>query len=203
MQAAPTFEALLIGGRSGVGKTTVGWEVSEQLQAARIAHCLIEGDFLDRAFPAPGDDPARTKMTEANLAALWRNFAALGYRRLVYTNTVSVLEPDLILRAMGGSVRVFGVLLTSEDATARERLSAREIGSQFDAHVTRSADMAKYLEATAPSWVLRLPTDGRSVVDIARAAIAATSWSTHPAQPPDHDPQRGWSWAINDRAPAQ
>lgn len=61
------YEALLIGGRAGVGKTTVGWEVSAQLQVLRIAHCLIEGDNLDRAFPAPADDPARTKMTEANL----------------------------------------------------------------------------------------------------------------------------------------
>ncbi|MBW8805799.1 MAG: hypothetical protein JF587_18410 [Catenulisporales bacterium] len=199
MQADPTFEALLIGGRSGVGKTTVGWEVSEQLQAAQIAHCLIEGDFLDRAFPAPADDPARTKMTETNLAALWRNFAALGYRRLVYTNTVSVLEPDLIVRAMGGSARIIGVLLTSEDATARDRLSAREIGSQLDAHVTRSADMAKYLEATAPSWVVRVPTDGRSVVDIACDVIAAANWSNHISE---HD--RQWSWAINpDKSPAQ
>lgn len=63
-------EALLIGGRAGVGKTTVGWEVS-------------------------------------------------GYRRLIYTNTVSVLEADLIARAMGGAPRITSVLLTAGDATAR------------------------------------------------------------------------------------
>jgi ABC-type dipeptide/oligopeptide/nickel transport system ATPase subunit len=51
------YEALLIGGRSGVGKSTVGWEVSAQLQDRSVAHCLIEGDFLDQAYPPPEGDP--------------------------------------------------------------------------------------------------------------------------------------------------
>lgn len=169
-------EALLIGGRSGVGKTTVGWEVSAQLQSAGIAHCLVEGDNLDQAFPAPPDDPARTKMTEANLAALWGNYAALGYRRLIYTNTVSVLEPDLIARAMGGTPRIISVLLTADDATAHHRLSGREIGSQLDAHLRRSTKMAVHLEDTAPPDVVRVPTDGRPVDVIARDVITATNW---------------------------
>ncbi len=37
-------EALLVGGRAGVGKTTVGYEIHEQLSAAGLRHCLIEGD---------------------------------------------------------------------------------------------------------------------------------------------------------------
>lgn len=173
-------EALLIGGRSGVGKTTVGAEISAQLQIAGIAHCLIEGDNLDQAFPAPPDDPSRTKLTEANLAALWRNYASRGYRRLIYTNTVSVLEPDLIARAMGGAPRIVSVLLTAQDATARHRLGAREIGSQLDAHVRRGADMAVRLETAASPDVVRMPTDGRSVEEIAREIITATHWLIHP-----------------------
>lgn len=170
------YEVLLIGGRAGVGKSTVGWEISVQLQAAEVAHCLVEGDFLDHAHPAPPGDPSRSKITEANLAAIWRNYAALGYRRLIYTNTVSVLEPELIARAMGGSVRVIGVLLTATDATAAKRLAAREIGSQLDAHIDRSARMATHLQATAPASVTRIPTDDRAVVDIARDVIATTGW---------------------------
>jgi adenylylsulfate kinase-like enzyme len=46
------YEALLTGGRSGVGKSTVAWEVSAQLQDRSMAHCRIEGDFLDQAYPA-------------------------------------------------------------------------------------------------------------------------------------------------------
>ena len=139
-------EALLIGGRAGVGKTTAGWEVSAQLQAAQIAHALVEGDNMDQIFPAPPDDPHRSGITEANLAAMWRNYSAVGCRRLIYTNTVSILEPDLIARAMGTDPRIIGVLLTADDDTARQRLSGREIGSQLDAHVIRSAKIATYLE---------------------------------------------------------
>lgn len=46
-------EVLLLGGRSGVGKTSVGYAASEKLQAARVVHCLIDGDNLDAAFPSP------------------------------------------------------------------------------------------------------------------------------------------------------
>jgi hypothetical protein len=183
------MEALLIGGRAGVGKTTAGWEVSVQLQAAQIAHALVEGDNLDQIFPAPPGDPTRSQITEANLAALWRNYAALGCRRLIYTNTVSILESDLITRAMGGTARIIAVLLTADDATAQQRLSGREIGSQLDAHLVRSAKMATYLETTAPAWVHRISTDGRNAVDIAREIITTTRWSTHPAQNIDHDRQ--------------
>ncbi|NUP46686.1 MAG: hypothetical protein HOW97_05145 [Catenulispora sp.] len=174
-------EALLIGGRAGVGKTTAGWETSAQLQAAQIAHALIEGDNLDQIYPAPPQDPHRSQITEANLAAMWRNYAALGCRRLIYTNTVSILEPDLITRALGGTARIIAVLLTADDATARQRLSVREIGSQLDAHLSRGAKMALHLEDTAPDWVHRIPTDGRAAVDIARDVIATTGWATRPA----------------------
>lgn len=191
MQTAVPHEVLLIGGRSGVGKTTVGYEVSAQLQTALLAHCLIEGDNLDQAFPAPADDPVRTRMTEANLAALWGNYAALGYRRLIYTNTVSVLEPEMIARAVGGGPRIVAVLLTAGEATARQRLGAREIGSGLDAHVSRSAAMAEHLEAAAPPPVVRVPTDGRSVTDIAREVLDVTGWAARgPAEEPGPGPWR-------------
>lgn len=172
-------EVLLIGGRAGVGKSTAGLEVSARLQSAQIAHAHVEGDNLDQIFPAPPGDPTRSGITEANLAAMWGNYVALGCRRLIYTNTVSVLEPDLIARAMGGSPRIIGVLLTADDSTARQRLLGREIGSQFDAHVVRSAKMADYLESNAPTWVHRIPTDGRHTIDIARDIITATGWAAN------------------------
>ncbi|MGW4211269.1 AAA family ATPase [Lentzea sp. NPDC004789] len=166
------FSALLIGGRSGVGKSTVAWEISAQLQAASVAHCFVEGDFLDQAHPAPPDDPHRTEMTRRNLASLWGNYAALGYRRLIYTNTVSVLERDLVVSAMGGNVDVTAVLLTAEDEIANQRLSLRETGSQYDAHVTRGVAAARHLETNAPGWVVRVPTDGKGVAEVASEIIA-------------------------------
>ncbi len=44
--------------------------------------------------------------------------------------------------------------------------------------------MAQHLEMTAPPSVIRIPTDNRSITDIAHDIIAATGWSAHPT----------WNW---------
>ena len=167
---------LLIGGRSGVGKSTIGREVSRQLQDVGEPHCYIEGDNLDQVFPAPPDDPIRERISEANLAALWANYRALGHTRLVYTNTAAVVSDVWITRALGQNTHFIGVLLTANDDTAAGRLAGREISGGLDWHVKRSRRAALWLEAQAPNWVVRVPTDGRYVVDIAAEVLGLTGW---------------------------
>jgi len=171
----PGAHVLLLGGRSGVGKTSVGAEASELLQAAGVAHCLIEGDNLDAAHPKATDDPHGTALTEANLRALWDNYAAIGHTRAIYVNTVSVLEAPMVLRALGGG-RSTGVLLTGSDAVLAERLGGREIGSVLQRQLERSAAMASHLQEAAGPEVVRVNTDGRSVTDIATQALRACGW---------------------------
>ena len=119
-------EVLLIGGRAGVGKTTVGWEVS--------------------ALPA---------------------------------NTMSVLPEatGMFERAMGAAVRIVRVLLTASDATARERLVGRELGSELEQELAGSVRKARLLDERVPAGTVRVATDGRLVVDIAREVVAATGWA--------------------------
>jgi len=111
---------LLIGGRSGAGKTTVGWEVAAQFRTAGVPHAIIDGDFLGQVYPAPDD---LAGLVERNLAAVWANFAALGGTRLVYVNTLSVLPSSagMFRRALGPDVRLVPVLLTASDATVESR----------------------------------------------------------------------------------
>lgn len=78
--AADATQVLLIGGRSGVGKPPVAYAISAQLHELGVAHCHVEGDNPDAAYPKPADDPSGTGPTEANPATLWRNYAARGYR---------------------------------------------------------------------------------------------------------------------------
>lgn len=170
-------EVLFIGGRSGVGKSTVAAEVCVLLEAAGIAHVQLEGDFLGQVFPPPPGDPDRSRIVLDNLAALWRNFAALGYRRLVYTNTVSVLYADELAKALDAPVKIARVLLIASDEVANQRLATRELGSGLDVHVARSARAAAWLDRDAPGDVVRIGTDGRSVVDIAADVVAAARWS--------------------------
>jgi len=165
---------LFLGGRSGVGKSSVGAEIHVRLTARRVRHCLIEGDNLDMAYPPPWEH----NLAERNLAAMWANYRALGYRRLVYTNTVSVRFTETLTAAMGDDPRVTGILLTASEETARDRLGRREIGTALDWHVERSTRAARELEEHAPPWIHRLPTDGRTVTEIADDAIALTGWLT-------------------------
>lgn len=165
-------EVLFLGGRSGAGKSSVAAELHAQLADADVRHCVIEGDNLDLAHPPPWQH----RLAERNLAAMWANYRALGYRRLIYTNTVSVRQVDALTAAMGDAPHVIAVLLTSTDATARERLARREIGTALRRHVERSDAAARSLEASVPASVHRIPTDGRSVADIATQILALTAW---------------------------
>ncbi len=169
-------QLLLIGGRSGVGKSTVAAEIHRQLAERGVHHAWIEGDNLDMAFPVPWKQDH--KLAEANLAAMWSNYRALGYTRLIYVNTASVL-PDVIVSlttAVGDDPIVHGVLLTSSDAVAEQRLVEREVGGGLDCAVGRSRKAALELEASTAPEVTRLNTDGRSATLLAAAIIALTRW---------------------------
>ncbi|MFI9036210.1 hypothetical protein [Streptomyces sp. NPDC053726] len=171
-------EVLLIGGRAGVGKSTVAWEVSAQLRAVEAAHAVLEGDLMGQVHPAPEGDPHRAGITERNLAAVWSNFAELGCRRLIYTNTVSVLPESAVMfeRAMGADVRIVRILLTASDTTTFGRLAGREIGSELDREVASSVRKARLLDEHSPADTVRVATDGRKVTDIAREVVAVTGW---------------------------
>jgi hypothetical protein len=60
----------------------------------------------------------------------------------------------------------------------RDRLGQREIGSALDVHLERSTRAATHLEATASFDVHRVPTDGRSVAEIASGIVRLTGWIT-------------------------
>jgi hypothetical protein len=168
----PRSEVLFVGGRSGVGKSSVGHEVHAQLTAADVRHAFIEGDMMDLAHPPPWED----RMAERNLAAMWANYRADGYRRLVYTGTVTVRFTVELAAAMGDEPRVHAVLLTASDATAHARLARRELGGGYELHVARSDIAARSLEASVPQWVHRVATDGRMVAAIAAEVVALTGW---------------------------
>jgi hypothetical protein len=177
----PRSEVLLIGGRSGVGKSSCGYELVHQLRSARIRHALIEGDTLDEAWPPPWEH----HLAERNLAAMWTNYTDLGYSRLIYTNTASVRSDVIstLVEAMGDDPLVVGVLLTASDTTALARLGGREIGSALELQVMRSNRAAAELEEQAPSWVQRVSTDGRGVVEVAGQVLGLTGWLSAAPEP--------------------
>lgn len=145
-----------------------------QLRAMDVAHCVIDGDFLDMAHPTPWEHG----LAERNLSAMWANCQALDYHRLIYTNTVSVLPAvmDSLLQAVGRDVEAVAVLLTCTEETARNRLSQREKGSELDRHIELSAQMAATLESNCPTSVRRVSTDARTIHAVAADVIRQTGW---------------------------
>lgn len=188
------LQLLLIGGRSGAGKTSVAYEVSLQLQAIGVAHCHIEGDNLDAAYPKAPDDPDGSALTATNLTGLWRGYRAIGHHRLIYVNTASVLEPTMLRQAVadvdatdgsavdltavdGSEVEVVAVELTARDDTVAARLTAREVGSALQTHLRRSRHMARLIAERASRTTVRIATDGKLVAAVAAEVVAASGWA--------------------------
>lgn len=176
----PGTDVLFIGGRSGSGKSTIGWACHQLLAEKMIMNALIEGDTLDQAWPQPW--PAHP-LAERNLAAMWRNFVDLGHTRMIYTNTAAVFpgaQRTLVeaIATVRSPVRGVSVVLTASDATVRERLGRREVGASVDWHIDRSDRVAREIEAGVPATTARVATDGRTGTSIAAEIIALTGWAS-------------------------
>ncbi len=165
-------QLLVIGGRSGVGKSSVAFALHDLLVDADIRHAVVEGDALDLAHPTPWEH----QLAERNLAAVWANYRALGYRRLIYTNTVSVLAADALAAAMGDEPRITAVLLRASDESTADRLKRREQGESLRRHLERSARSAGYLDKYAQENVHRIDTDGRDPGSIATTIATMLGW---------------------------
>lgn len=81
-------DVVVISGAGGVGKSTVAFEMSQQLQAEGVDQALVDTDELDRIFPVPRDVP---RIAEQNLRAVWEAFAEEGVRRLILTGSGSTV----------------------------------------------------------------------------------------------------------------
>lgn len=171
-------QVLFIGGRSGVGKTTVAAAVFDLLARSGVRHCLIEGDNLEMAHPTPWE--AGQPIAERNLAAMWRNYATFGYRRLVYANTAAVLPEVMssLTGAMGDDPEVFAVLLQATNEDTEGRLGRRDSGESLRLHIERSRRAAHQLGAAAPDFVRRINTTDRTPAEIAAEIVDLIGWAT-------------------------
>ena len=160
---------LVIAGPAGVGKTSVAFEVSLHLQAAKVGHAVIDTDELDHVYPPPDD---LSKLTERNLAAMWQAFAERGTRRLilagVYLDRPSELE--WIARAVPNAHFTL-VRLRASESGLYARLRQREIGTGMEAQWESTKRQIARLHADQRPDLHEIETDGRSVTQIARQVL--------------------------------
>jgi adenylylsulfate kinase-like enzyme len=82
------YPVLWLCGPSGVGKTSVGYEMFDQLSNAGTATAYVDLDQLGLCYPAPGDDPSNHRVKARNLAEVWSGFRAAGAQCLVVSGIV-------------------------------------------------------------------------------------------------------------------
>ena len=174
-------ELLLIGGRSGVGKTAAAIALHELLKDRSVEHAVIEGDFLDLAYPAPHVAHARANLAERNLAAMWANYRELGYRRLILTNTVSVLFSSSLASAMGDDPAVTPVVLRATDDAVAQRLEHRSHGASFDAQLLHSSRTAVMLDEAVLEGTHLIDTDELTPSNVAVQIAHLAGWLEGPA----------------------
>ena len=169
--AVPT---LLISGPVGVGKTTVGYEVSSVLVEQGVAHTFVDLDVLAQTYPAPPGDRFNTGLALTILGDLWRRASAAGSRNLVLSRVLETEEGLQALRAALPDSDVFVVQLRASATTLVERVGVREVGSGYDWHAARAVELLDLLER-APADA-RIETDGRAVPDVASEVAALVTW---------------------------
>jgi hypothetical protein len=89
-------------GPSGVGKSTVGFELFGQVERAGTRAGYLDLDQVGLCYPARPDDPENHRVKAAGLAAVWPNFRADFADLCVDTDGVPVPEVARLVRERTG-----------------------------------------------------------------------------------------------------
>ena len=164
---------LFVSGPPGVGKTTVSWEIFDELVRLGDRPALVDLDLLGASWPVPEDDPFNERLKATNLAAMWRNFHASGVRRLI---AAGVIENRAILRgyadAVPGAVPVLCRLTAREDVLRSRILGrGREHGDDVEKLARRAIHLSDALGRYdgADFWV---DTGERDIAEVARLVLS-------------------------------
>jgi gluconate kinase len=166
---------LLLTGAVGVGKSTIGAEVSRLLGDAEAAHAYVDLAVIGRGWPTPADDPWNERLIHANLACIWSNFAAAGARRLVLCR---VLEDRSLLRHVEEAVpgaEITVVQLHAPLATLNARIRTRETPRDPSWFL----DVARFLvdhEATTSVADHVVDNTDRHPADVAAEVLSLIRW---------------------------
>lgn len=159
-------------GPSGVGKTTVAWEIYTRLARAGTDVGYVDIDQLGMCFPEPDGDPGRHRVQARNLDAVVAAHRAAGARCVVVSGVVDPAHgayPELTphaaltvcrLRADAGELtrrlleRQGAPAVLAETLAEAEAMDANDIGDLCLDTTGRSvADTVALVEGRAAGWM--------------------------------------------------
>ena len=170
---ASIIPVLVLNGSVGVGKTTIGSDISHVLASAEIPHAFVDRDALCVSWPPSGR--FNEDLANQNLAAVWKNFRAHGAERLV---VAGVLESTDDVDALRGAVPGAAIIicrLRASGAVRETRLRAREHGVSREWHLARSVELETILDRAAVDD-FSIENDGHSPDAVAHLVLARAGW---------------------------
>ncbi|MGW5365906.1 AAA family ATPase [Actinopolymorpha pittospori] len=179
---------LWVCGPTGVGKSSVGWLVSEAVRRAGVTTAFVDLEQIGFSWPVPADDPGNHRHKARSLAAVWQRFHASGARCLVVNGAVD-RPADVRSYTDALPASTFTVCrLHAGPEQLRERVMLRGQGRSWaapgdplrglpTARLHQVADNAIATAAALERFALgdlRVETDGRGVDEVAQAILAET-----------------------------
>jgi adenylylsulfate kinase-like enzyme len=144
------FQAVLINGTVGSGKTTVATALAESLRTDEISGAVIDLDWLGEFWPHPPGDRFNLAITLANLRDLAANVRAAGARVLIMAGVIETEEQRRRhADAVAGPLDV--VRLKTDLDLIRSRLHDRHDRDPagLDWHLQRSGELDAILDRAA------------------------------------------------------
>ncbi|MFE6687568.1 hypothetical protein ACFVFQ_13925 [Streptomyces sp. NPDC057743] len=173
-------------GATGVGKSTVGFEVFQRVLRAGVVAAYLDLDQLGFRHPVPDDDPLHHRLKARNLGAVWRTYRAAGAQCLILSGPVEdEATAAAYAKALPDARWALYRLHAGPDALTR-RVMSRAGGGSWDqpgdplrgrseAELLRVADRAVASAAALDAAGVgerRIATDGRTAAEVAEAVLA-------------------------------
>ncbi|MCH8147275.1 MAG: AAA family ATPase, partial [Planctomycetes bacterium] len=76
-------------GTTGVGKSTVGWQIFEEVRRTGITAAFVDLEQIGFFRPIPDDDPDNHRVKAHNLAAMWQIFRSSGAQCLIVVGRIN------------------------------------------------------------------------------------------------------------------
>ena len=168
-------------GPAGVGKSTVGWRVYQQVRRAGGNAAFVDLDQIGFLHPAPAGDPGNHVLKAANLAAVWNSFHTTGAGCLIVVGPVDRPRDVMTYTAALPAATITLCRLTASPSVLLDRIACRGRGlaptwglagdqliGQPTARLREIADRsARIVEALDGVGDFAVNTDDRPAADIA------------------------------------
>ena len=171
---------MFVNGTVGVGKTTVGAAVAEELAGAGESVAFVDLDRLSELWPAPVDDRFNTRLAAKNLACVAENAADAGAESIVVAGVIQgASDLTLYLEALAAPLTV--VRLVAPPAEIEDRLRRRHPDHEREGlrwHLDRAPELDAILDRS-PVRTTQISCTGPPA-QVARDVLHAVGWEARP-----------------------